>query len=67
MTLYKCVECSEIVKPDWVGTSEITHIPKTFISPTDVICVDCYTEECMSHPDFYNEKYENEYEIQRDY
>ena len=64
---YTCIECKEDVKPDWVGTSEITHIPKAFTSPNHVVCVDCYTEDCMSHSDFDHERYTNEYEIQRDY
>ena len=63
---YQCVECSKSVKPDWIGTEKITHIPRAFLFSYHVICVDCYTEECMSHPDFDVDKYVYECEVIRD-
>ena len=63
-TIYK--ECSKTVKPDWIGTEKITHIPRAFLFSYHVICVDCYTEECMSHPDFDVDKYTQELEDIRD-
>ena len=63
---YQCVECSKTVKPDWIGTEKITHIPRAFLFSYHVICVDCYTEEWMYHPDFDVDKYTQELEDIRD-